>query len=247
MDYSSFLKLGFNKNEAKVYLCLLQYGESDAKQLIKETGFHKNIVYDNLNKLIEKGIVSYIQEETRRIFVAQPFDAVLELLNKKQKKLDQEYALAEKLTKEINQIVKKSPVEQEATMFRGISGIKQVFKEIFKEKKEYIGFGGSKESVEIMGEAYWHNFHAKQTDLGFKGKLLFNYSLRKWGKKMGKVPIEVKYTKRQFESLTETMVWGDTAAIFVWSEKPIALVIKDKHVADSYKQFFEILWRQGEK
>ena len=62
------IKLGFNKNEAKVYLALIEFGKADAGQIIAETKFHKNIVYDNLDKLIDKGLVSFIIENKKKIF-----------------------------------------------------------------------------------------------------------------------------------------------------------------------------------
>ena len=61
-------KLGLNQNEAKVYLSLLKFGKSDAHQIIKDTKFHKSIVYDNLDKLINKGLVTYIIDGKKRIF-----------------------------------------------------------------------------------------------------------------------------------------------------------------------------------
>ena len=47
MKAEDFIELGFNKNEAKVYLALIKFGKADARLLIEETKFHKNIIYDN--------------------------------------------------------------------------------------------------------------------------------------------------------------------------------------------------------
>ncbi|MFH1915773.1 MAG: helix-turn-helix domain-containing protein [Nanoarchaeota archaeon] len=245
MKYEDFIRIGFNKNEAKVYVALLELGKSDAKQLIKNTGLHKSIVYDNLDKLIEKGLISFIIENNRKLYIAEPADSLIEFMDKERESLEDKRKTAEQLTKQIEQLTHKKIFEQEATIFRGIFGVKQVFKELFKEKVDYIGFGGPVDSVEIMGKVYWHNFHARQKELGFKGKLLFNNSLRKWGREMKAAPIELRYTKTEFESLTETMIWGNTTAVFVWSEKPIVTVIKDIHVANSYRAFFQMLWDQG--
>jgi len=66
MNYEEFIDLGFNRNEAKVYLALARYGHATANEIIKATKFHKNIVYDNLEKLIDKGLVSYITEIRRK-------------------------------------------------------------------------------------------------------------------------------------------------------------------------------------
>ena len=46
MDKEDLIKLGFNRNEAIVYLSLVRFGQADANLLIKDTKFHKNIVYN---------------------------------------------------------------------------------------------------------------------------------------------------------------------------------------------------------
>ena len=53
MDPKKLEKLGLNRNEAEVYVDLLKLGQTSAGELIRRTGFHRNIVYDNLEKLID--------------------------------------------------------------------------------------------------------------------------------------------------------------------------------------------------
>ena len=67
MEIENLVELGFNKNEAIVLLALLKVGKSDANQIIKATKFHKNIVYDNLEKLIDKGLITFIKEKGRKV------------------------------------------------------------------------------------------------------------------------------------------------------------------------------------
>jgi len=46
--------LGLTSTESKLYLTLLQVGESTAVQLAKETSIHRRTIYDNLAILIKK-------------------------------------------------------------------------------------------------------------------------------------------------------------------------------------------------
>ncbi|MBI5391010.1 hypothetical protein HZB02_05975 [Candidatus Woesearchaeota archaeon] len=89
MEESLLLKLGLNKNEAKVYLKLLAHGSSTAGNLIKATGFHRNIVYDNLEKLVDKGLVSFILEGKKKVFMSAAPEMISDLLEKEQDELDQ--------------------------------------------------------------------------------------------------------------------------------------------------------------
>lgn len=58
--------------------------------------------------------------------------------------------------------------------------------------------------------------------------------------------------KRRFNSTIEdtpatTWIYGNKTAIIVWSEQPIATVIRSKDVAYSYKQFFDIIWANSKE
>ena len=61
-------RLGLTINESKVYLALLELGSTNAGKIIKKTKLHRNIVYDNLDKLIEKGLVSFVIIKNTKYF-----------------------------------------------------------------------------------------------------------------------------------------------------------------------------------
>ena len=50
---------GLSEKEAKVYLTLLREGSCTITPLIKKTQFQKGSLYDMLERLMEKGVVSY--------------------------------------------------------------------------------------------------------------------------------------------------------------------------------------------
>ena len=50
-------KLGLSPNEAKIYLSLLEYGESGVADISTQAGVHRRNVYDSLKRLLDKGLV----------------------------------------------------------------------------------------------------------------------------------------------------------------------------------------------
>ena len=54
---------------------------------------------------------------------------------------------------------------------------------------------------------------------------------------------EIRYTKSGFEPLTETIIRNDKIGIIIWLEKPIGILIHNKIAAESYDEFFELLWK----
>src|SRR3989344_8158703 len=124
MNVEELIKLGFNKNEALVYLSLLKFVRVDANHIIKDTKFHKNIVYDNLDKLMDKGLVTFIIEEGRKVFQVAPPNMLVQLFEEDEKTIMKRKELAFKLAENIKKIIKKVPEKQEAAIYKGIKGIK---------------------------------------------------------------------------------------------------------------------------
>jgi len=246
IEKEQLMKLGFNKNEAKVYLSLIRFGKADAGQLIKDTKFHKNIVYDNLEKLIDKGLVSFIIEEGRRVFQIASSDSLIQLFEDKEKALLKRRQIAEEISKEIEKTIKKIPEKQEAGIYRGIKGIKSFYNESLKGK-DYVVFGAPQESIDIMGELFWTNYNTKRIDNRINVRMIFNPSIKRYGDTIKNKFTEVRYFERDFEPATETHVQGDKIGIIVWAEEPVLFLIQDKRVASSYLSFFEKMWKLAKK
>jgi len=247
MDETQLIKIGLNINESKVYLKLLNKGVATAGELIKDTEFHRNIVYDNLEKLIDKGLVSYILEGKIKVFQANPPENISEMLEKEQTKLNEKKKIAEDVKKSISRLISNKEQKQEVTVFRGVEGIKFLLNNTLEYGKDYIVFGAPKISVEIMGDYYWENYNLKAKEKKIKLKMIFNEELREWSKVIKNPLTKIKFLSKKFDTLTETIVYGDKVVIIVWSNKPIATLIKDSNLASSYGQYFNILWKQAKK
>ena len=75
--------LGLSKNESSVYVALLKIGLTSAKAILEETGLHRQLVYDALDSLIEKGLVSYIVQSNRKYFKAADPEQFKDVFNKR--------------------------------------------------------------------------------------------------------------------------------------------------------------------
>lgn len=243
MDKRQLVKLGLSMTEATLYLALLRLGPSNVPQLIKETGHYKANAYDALEKLCQKGIISKIVENNKRLYQLQKPESLVEMIQKKKFELEQEEKLAEQLTKEVELSKKQLHVTETAMVFYGISGVKQIYSEIIRDKLDYIVYGSPIESETIVGDFYWKNLHAKQKEHKIKARMIFNKSLRHWSNALPKDIIELRFFDEKFEPLTETTIYGTKVAFVVWTVNPVITIIDNVHVADSYRQIFERLWK----
>ncbi len=139
MDEKDLEKLGLNRNEARVYFGLLKKGQANASELVKTVGVHRNIVYDNLERLMEKGLVSFVNEGTKRKFIAEKPQAIIEFLESKQKDLDKKIEKAKEFMPKINEMLKEKKSKQDVSIFRGIAGMKKVLAEIVRVRRSWCG------------------------------------------------------------------------------------------------------------
>ena len=68
MDMKLFEAVGLTPNETKVYLALVDLGTAQAGQITEKSGVHRRNVYDAISRLMEKGIISYVNVNNKKLF-----------------------------------------------------------------------------------------------------------------------------------------------------------------------------------
>ncbi|MBI5391011.1 hypothetical protein HZB02_05980 [Candidatus Woesearchaeota archaeon] len=134
---------------------------------------------------------------------------------------------------------------QEATILRGVRGLKLLFHDTLKKGKDYVVFGAPQLSLEIMGETFWKNYNLKREEQNIRVDMIFSDDLRQWGRSIKNKMTNIRFLPKQFDGLSETMIYGDHVAMIVWTEKPIATLIQDASLAESYRRYFQLLWKQA--
>jgi predicted transcriptional regulator len=238
MDTEILEDIGLTNAEIKVYLALLELGTSTAGPILEKSGLQNSVVHMTLNKLIEKGFVSFIKEGRRNHYQAANPRHITAYIDQKKKRF--ESILPELLLKQ--QTAKSKP---EIITFRGIKGIRELLYELLEAGgKEHHTFGSSKESL-MMGGAFWMSYHKKRAANGIKAKLLFNESLKEWCDVNIYPKATYKFTKTGFEPLTETIMRNDKIGLILWTEKPLGVLIHNKVAAQSYNKFWEMMWNNN--
>ena len=226
--------LGFTNAEIKVYLALLELGTSTAGAILEKSKLQNSVVHMTLNKLVEKGFVTFVKEGKRNHYQATNPKHIIDYINEKKERFEQ--ILPELLLKQ--QIAKEKP---EIITFRGTRGIKELLYELLEAGgNEHHTFGSSVKSL-MLGEAWWGSYHTKRAQKGIKAKLIFNESLKSWKAESKYSKTEVRYTTLGFEPLTETIIRNDKIGVIIWSDSPIGILIHQTEAADSYAKFINML------
>lgn len=235
MDKRILERVGLSKGEAEVYITLLKLGVSLVSKISQEAGLHRTNIYDTLEKLREKGLVSYVIKENRKYFSASNPNKLLDYIK------DGE-AEVKKVLPELKSLTSIPRSESIVEVFKGKEGLKTVLKDILKEKKDYAVFE-EEGHIEKVLPTFYPQFNKQMNKEKIKVKVLAKYT-----KKIAKRSLMEIRTLPTFLSFpSATAVYGNKVAIFVWDEPYHAILIKSRQVADGYKSFFNQLWKIAKK
>jgi len=96
MNQKILEEIGLTKGEIKVYLTLLKTGETTTGEIIKEAQISSGKIYEILDKLIAKGLASYIIKEKTKYFQASSPNRILDYFHEKEFSLKQKEQEIEK-------------------------------------------------------------------------------------------------------------------------------------------------------
>jgi sugar-specific transcriptional regulator TrmB len=234
------IELGLSKNESKVYLSLLETGQTNVTKLAHYCKIHRANVYDSLNKLIEKGLVNYIEKDKSKFFEAAEPKHLMLILKDKENKLQQ-------IIPQLNLMRKLSHSKGKAHVFEGVNSFMNLLYDFLDYNEEIISYGIPKIAPEMMKTKIPH-FHKKRLKKKITMKHLYNHNASKRIEFLNKMPLtEARYLAAKFDSEVSTNVCGNNVVIVLWA-KPITIVqIENKAMADAYKNYFELLWENARK
>jgi len=237
--------IGLTESEIKVYLALLKLGQTTAGKIVDEAKVTRSKIYDILERLKNKGLVGYIIKESTKYFSATNPNNILRYLEEKEKKIQEEKNSIKKILPELLDQQKSSQKDKVAEVFIGINGMKNAFNvlvEEFEEKEPYYVFGAGKvENVEQI-QIFFSQLHLKRKEKKVKSFIIFNESSRNLFKEQEKSKfVEVRYIKQS--TPTAINVYKNYTIMAILTKEPITLLIKNKETADSFREYFKLMWK----
>jgi sugar-specific transcriptional regulator TrmB len=250
MSYEILRKLGLNDTEVRVYLALLQIGQSTTGPIVKKSNIPSSKIYQILSGLIDKGVVSYISYGGVKRFRANRPIAFRHLLDLKEKELCGLKTELEQALPSLEHEFHAEKQDYQVELLEGTRGIKTVYDialDLTKPKEEMYTIGYPRLASEIFN-AYFKEYHKKISKKDIRAKVLYDYDT--WfGKRREPRPhAEQRYLPKGIKTPAFIHIFKDYVAIMVVTEKQkLSILIKNKEVADSYIQYFNLLWKLGKK
>ena len=232
-------ELGFSEREIKVYLALLELASTTIGPVASKTRIQHSKVYQTLEKLIDKGLASYIIKSKTRYFQAQSPRHILSSLKEREREF-----LA--ILPQLEQKQKFSQQPQTAKVYEGYKAIKSMFESIVEELNKnsyYYVFAFKDEYLNSpLASRFLRQIHMQLAEKRVDDRLIVNNSIKKEFKKNY---AGIKNLKARFTSINlplGLMIIDNRVINWMWGERPTAIEITSKQIALQYKKFFLEIW-----
>ncbi len=162
--YGALEEFGLENREAKVYVKLLELGGASASEIAKKVNILRPTVYDILDNMIKKGVVSYSLSAGRKIFSAVDPQILQQIVDEKKR-------IISHFIPELNEISKGSVVKPFVETYLGPKGVKTIYDDMLKEGKDVYHLFNYKEYSKTFQLFFIQNFIKRRVERGihFKG------------------------------------------------------------------------------
>ncbi len=245
MEIAPLEKIGLTKGEINVYLALLKLGQTTAGPIVDESKVTRSKIYDILERLKNKGLVSYITKESTKYFSAADPATILQYLENKEREIQAEKISIKKILPELMLQQKLAENTKIAEIFVGMRGMENAFNVLvseFDSHETYYAFGAGKGENIKQIQLFFAKLHQKRMGKKVHSKIIFNRSSKGLFESQEKSKlVEAKYLLESTPAAIN--IYKDFTLIAILNEDPITFLIKNKETADSFREYFNSMWK----
>lgn len=232
-----FQRLGFTEKEAKIFLLIIQYGSSAASTLARLSGIKRTTVYNILNSLVAKGVVSYFRQGAYTYF---QIDDLNKLVLYEKERVNTAKILIDNL-----KIYTGAQQNIQVNYYRGLEGYLNVYTEMLEVKP--------KEILCWTDNSFEKHFTQQQDLINLKDRVKKNIYIRilmKENQRARDFKKEDKGCLRETRIIpadrysfdSTVFVYQDYVAFFDFHEPITAIRINHPGIYVMMKEIFETCW-----
>lgn len=241
MDTKLLREIGLTNREIEVYVKLIEKGEAPASDIARETSVSRTHVYESLELLAKKGLVSSITKDFRKYYSATDPERIINYLEEEQKRIEQQKSNVGKLVQDLKKLKKPEEKKPIIEKFEGKEGVKTILLDTLKIKKgELLVINASKDLLKNF-PIFAQQYFKEKIKRKIYSKIIFSEKFE-----FLDPTAEKKFMLKTQTSPTMTIIYENKVAIIFWVEKPMGILIQSEEAAKEYTEYFKILWQTAE-
>jgi sugar-specific transcriptional regulator TrmB len=226
----SLQKIGLTETEAEIYLQLLKKGSQTAIGIAKETKIHRRTIYDNLNILANRGLVTHFVEKNVKYFQASSPSVLRKNEEERMSEID---AILPDLDRYYSNQMKDPHVE----LLRGLDATKTILYDMEKCRGTIYWLGGGFRILDAL------NFSKERLIKEFSRFKLKIIQPRPKNDLYKKYFANIKFVDAKYSTGVAFFVYGNTVVTGnLINDDFFVIKVNDPSIAQAYRNIFEMVW-----
>ncbi len=239
-------RAGLDEKEVEVYLALLSIKAGRVSLIARAAKQSRSHTYLVLQSLEEKGLVSHVEQGKVLQFIAEPPHRLVDYAKNREQEWKETQSLLEGALPLLKTLTPNFVGTPRVTVLHGIDGMKQVYRDILQN--EFCGLFNAERAEQVFGGNIVHMLLGKEAQLHARDLLVDNGGAKKWlNEVIQNEHYEVRLLPKETQFGTDTVIFGDSVALFAYDSENTIILIENKNIHDTFQTFFEALWSQSEK
>ncbi len=241
-------KLGLTDHETRVYLALVELGQSKVGGILRLSGIPSSKVYITLEKLLNKGLVSYVLEGKHKTFMVAGMSNLNALLQRREAELAQLKTQLEPVAALVDRALENKSLAQ-TRVFIGIGGYKSMLEQSLLELTHSEGMRtlGIPHGLNEILEDYLLDWNKRRIAKKLPMRIIYEAG-SPYGKKREIMRhTRVRYLPKDIVPLSWTYVYADNVVLCALKPEFTTIVIKSEAICESYKKYFDLIWEKSKE
>lgn len=236
-------RIGFSEGEGRVYEAIMDSENASLQTIHEKTGLERRNVYDIINKLISKGLVTYFTDNKRKIYQASHPKNILTYFDEQQKEIERKKGAFATEMEVLSKRFDSSKPTFDVRIYRGQGSLRTLFNEMLDYPDIYF-IGGNWGMVKYLGKEWVDGWMERRNRkkawmhdiITAKPKLLARYAPHMKF-------YEVRILPEEFGSPNVINIFGNRLVNLFWGENLFAFSIENEEIAKNYVVYFKYLWK----
>lgn len=238
MNYNDLEVIGLNENEAKIYIAIINLGESIVSRIADKAEIKRTTAYLSLRALKKKGLVGQAKKNNQMHYFAEDPKILDKIMQRNNEKFLN-------LMPEIASIIKLTDHQPSVCYYNEGKSYKKVYDDILNYKnQEVLSWHSGGISLE-KDEYFLNNFNPERVSKKISQKTIF-FGRKEDLKELGSF-VKINLFKFAVNDInvgnTEIYIYSNKIGI-ISREENLSIIIESEGVSKMFKVIFGFLWEK---
>lgn len=231
---------GLEEKEAQIYVAILELGEATIAKISQKSAIKRSTVYDILDSLKKKSLISQTNKGKRPIFLAENPQKLVNFLENKKRALEETMP---ELLSMMNLLDRKPKIRY----FEGLFGVKEVFEDTLRYPDQEILTWFPYPYINLGEDYFWKYYNPERTKRKIWVRAIVPDALdnRTFAKDLAeKACVRTKFSKDPIFSKfdIEIKIYGKNKLGIISYKEDLGIIVESQKIFEGLRSIFEAFW-----